>query len=216
MGVCVTLSRMDELQESVRAWLTDVLRQTGKTPSALARAIGTSTSTLTRYLNQPDHKHVLSTRTIDAITRVTGLPGPPGAGSSGARLPAGEIDGMEINTQTGDVRVDDAVRYLCAAENGLSPWRLNTRALEGVGYLPGDVVVVDLNADAESGDVVVAQVYDQRGAETVFRLYAKPFLTAAANDRVARVPLLVDDAHVCIRGVVVAMFRPRRGHLAVA
>jgi hypothetical protein len=206
---------MSDLQDSVRAWLRGVLDETGLSASALARQIGTSTTTLTRVLNDAAAKHVLSTRTIDAIVRTTGLLGPGSPATGAARMPEGEIDGLPLKPQTGDVRIDEAVRYLCAAENGLMPYRLNTRALEGMGYLPGDVVIVDLNASADHGDVVLARLHQARRGE-IFRVYAKPFLIACAVDRVARAPLLVDDQHVSLHGVVVAMFRPRRDHLQTA
>lgn len=205
---------MSDLQDSVRAWLRSVLDQTGMTASALARQIGTSTTTLTRVLNDAAAKHVLSMRTIDAIVRSTGLPGPAAGPTDAARMPEGEIDGLPVNPQTGDVRIDEAVRYICAAENGLMPYRLNTRALEGMGYLPGDLVIVDLNAIADQGDVVLARIASRQ--QDILRVFAKPYLIACAIDRVARAPLVVDDQQVSISGVVVAMFRPRRGHLKAA
>lgn len=212
---------MNELHEQMRAWLADVLEKNGLSANRLAKMIGKSASTLTRVLNDPNAKHTLSTPTVDAIIRVTRaappglLAGPVRAGEP-PRLPQGELDGLPVAVKTGDIRVDDAVRYLIQAEARLEPWRLNTRALEGLGYLPGDVVITDQTAPPEHGDVVVAQIYNPRGAETVFRMYAKPFLVAAAQDRVARLPMLIDDSNVVIRGVVVAMFRPRRGHLQSA
>jgi hypothetical protein len=220
LSICVTLSIMNELHEQMRHWLANVLQTHGLTANRLATMIGKSPTTLTRVLNDPNAKHTLSTPTIDAIMRVTGAQ-PPGSHAmarpgEAPRIAMSELDGLPISPQTGDLRVDEAVRYLCQATPGLDPWRLNTRALEALGYLPGDVVITDQAATAEHGDVVVAQIYRPRGAETVFRMFAKPFLVAAAQDRVARQPLLVDDSHVAIRGVVVAMFRPRRGHLQAA
>jgi hypothetical protein len=212
VAVCVTVRAMSDLQDSVRAWLRGVLDETGLSASALARQIGTTT--LTRVLNDAAAKHVLSTRTIDAIVRSTGLPGPGSPATSAARMPEGEIDGLPLNPQTGDVRIDDTVRYLCAAENGLMPYRLNTRAVEGMGYLPGDLVIVDLNASADQGDVVLARLHSRK--LDIVRVFAKPYLIACAIDRVARAPLVVDDQHVSITGVVVAMFRPRRGHVHLA
>lgn len=201
---------MNELQDHVRAWLKRILDETGLSASALARKIGTSTTTITRLLNDPTHKAVLSHRTIDAIVRVTGLSGP--YPSRIERLVQKEdIDAIMLPKETGDTRVDDAIRYLCQTESALVPWRLNTHALEGLGYLPGDVMIVDMNATAETGDVVVAQLYAQN-TRTVFRQYVKPFLTAEACDRVARQPILVDEMNAQIRGVVVATFRSRRGH----
>lgn len=213
MGACVIMARMDETQDSVRSWLRSVMDQTELSAHALARKINRAPTTITRALD-PASKHTLSHRTIADIVAVTGLPGPGGGRASApTRMPANEIDGAPLEIETGDSRVDDAVRYLCGDENALAPWRLNTRALEVMGYLPGDVVIVDLNGHPQPGDIVVAQHYKAR-VETLFRMFTPPFLVAAANDRVPRPPMLVDNATVAIRGVVVAMFRPHRGHLA--
>jgi hypothetical protein len=220
---CVTLPVMNDLHDRMRAWLHEVLDHQQVRPNGLARLTGVSPTTLTRVLNDPKAKHTLSATTIDAIVRATGYPPPDFAGSEAGNalhpLPPAqgqELDGLKLPAETGDARIDDAVRFLCQADDNFTPWRLNTRALEGLGYLPGDVVIVDLAQKPEAGDVVVAQIYKARGADTVFRLYAKPFLTAAANDRVMRPPLLVDDDRVAIRGTVIAMFRPHRGHLQAA
>lgn len=212
MRACVTLMRMDPTKDSVRAWLEDLLEKSGLSAYALAKQIGKSPSTITRAVD-PASKHTLSHRTIMEIVQATGRPGPSGERAAGqARLPSNEIDGAPLELETGDARVDDAVRYLCGAENALAPWRLNTRALEMMGYLPGDVVIVDLNGQAQAGDIVAAQNYKGR-VETIFRIFTPPFLVAAATDRVPRPPMLVDNDTVSIRGVVVAMFRPMRGHL---
>lgn len=216
MVASVTLFRMNELHQNVRSWLRGVLSETNLSATALAAGIGVSTTTLTRVLNDASVKHTLSMSTIDKISRYTGISATPIAdGRSIALSPEQEVQALPGDASYGDVRVDEAVRYLCQAEPGLSPWKLNTRALEVAGYLPGDIVIVDLNAAAEDGDIVVAQIYAEK-TETVFRLYNKPYLIAAAHDRVPRKPLLVDDDQVLIKGVVIATFRPRRGHLIAA
>jgi transcriptional regulator with XRE-family HTH domain len=78
------------------------------------------------------------------------------------------------------------------------------RALEGLGYLPGDIVIVDLDRKPAPGDVVCAQVYDlgRSEPETVMRIYEPPVLVAASFDEQLRRPLMVDDARVKIEGVV--------------
>lgn len=161
LRICATPFGMTEIRDEVRAWLRQVLEQTGMSATRLAREIGTSTTTLTRVLNDPNYTGVLSHRTIAAITRVTGQAGPNTAVTTARNAP-GELDGLHLPPETGDLRVDDAVRYLCQAEASLAPWRLNTLALESLGYLPGDIMMVDMNAVAESGDIVVAQVYSQK------------------------------------------------------
>jgi hypothetical protein len=92
-------------------------------------------------------------------------------------------------------------------------WRLKTMALEGVGYLPGDIVFVEALPEGvlpKPQDAVCAQVVDyQHGsAETVWRVYDSPFLVGAANDRTAYKPLLVDGDRVKIIGVIRESLRP--------
>jgi SOS-response transcriptional repressor LexA len=96
------------------------------------------------------------------------------------------------------------------------PWTLRSRALEVAGYLPGDVLIVDLNARPDDGDVVCAQVYERDNAETLFRIYEAPYLQAATYQRGLFKPLLVDGRRVVLRGVVVASIRPRLSQLAPA
>jgi SOS-response transcriptional repressor LexA len=88
---------------------------------------------------------------------------------------------------------------------------LRSRSLESAGYMPGDILMVDLNGRPEPGDVVCAQIYDRSGkAETIFRIYEHPFLVAATLDGRLMKPHLVDNDRVVIRGVVIASLRERR------
>jgi hypothetical protein len=79
-----------------------------------------------------------------------------------------------------------------------------SRALEGLGYLPGDIVIVDLRHNPVPGDVVCAQVYesDRSEPETVMRIYRPPVLVAATFDEQLQRLLWVDDPRIKIEGVV--------------
>jgi transcriptional regulator with XRE-family HTH domain len=203
-------------QDTTRAWLRYVIETSG-IPSIRQLAIRSKVdpSTLSRFLNDEDAEHDLSRSTVDKIVKVTGLPF--GAHADGRKPVAREDEAaaFDVDKRSNDPRICDAIRYLTKGQAGLDPWMLKTRALELAGYLPGDVVLVDVNAEPEEGDAVVAQHFDLN-TETVFRLYQKPYLVAAAVDRVARPPLVVDDRRVMIRGVIIASFRQRKGHLAAA
>lgn len=65
------LDRMTD-QRSL-AYLRRVLQQTGLSPTALAEQAGVSPTTLTRPLNNPEHKFELSMRTIRMIESSTGI-----------------------------------------------------------------------------------------------------------------------------------------------
>jgi hypothetical protein len=57
----------------------------------------------------------------------------------------------------------DALRSLIGDRNGIEPWLLHTRALELEGFMPGDIVLVDLNASPKPGDAVYATVRERIG-----------------------------------------------------
>ncbi|MGH6907913.1 MAG: hypothetical protein ACREDX_08660, partial [Aestuariivirga sp.] len=93
----------------------------------------------------------------------------------------------------------------------IDAWTLNSRALEGAGYRPGDILLVALDETPAAGDVVCAQIYDwvKAKAETVFRIFQPPYLVAATSDPQLMRPHLVDDAAVAIKGVVLQSLRGR-------
>jgi hypothetical protein len=81
-----------------------------------------------------------------------------------------------------------------------------------VGYLPGDVLVVDMHRRARARDVVCAEVHARVGdrGDVVFRVFEPPFLAAKTPDDDERGAILVDDKLVIVRGVVVCALKPRR------
>lgn len=204
--------RMDDIRAEQRAWLQLVLEQTKKSGSALAKAAGLAQTTVTNFLNDPDYPHALSSRTIDALERASrmkfgGMPRVSGMDETEAAPFGGE--------PSSDL-VADAVKRLIGASNTRAPWRLISKAIEAAGYLPGDVLIVDLSIAALPGDVVCAQVYHRRRftAETVFRVFEPPYLLAKTFDRAASPLLAVDNENVIVKGVVVASIRPRQARAA--
>src|SRR5262249_53096305 len=97
-----------------------------------------------------------------------------------------------------------AIAALIGSREAAVPWTIQTRALECLGYLPGDIVIVELGRQPAPGDVVWAQVHtvSRSDAEMVMRIYEPPILAAATLDEQLRRPFMVDDAHVIIKGVV--------------
>jgi hypothetical protein len=82
--------------------------------------------------------------------------------------------------------------------------RLNTRALELLGYLPGAKVLFDMSVQPVVDDIVEAQIYNHaRGtAETILRLYDPPYIVArTADPGVNQKPQLVDGVNVRIVAV---------------
>ncbi|HLJ72122.1 MAG TPA: hypothetical protein VKU03_12445 [Roseiarcus sp.] len=166
-----------------------------------------ASTTLTRFLNNPTHANALSARTIAAVERVTGIRfGAGGAPPSGFGEP--EADAFDASRASAELA--ERIEALTASKNSLTVWRLRSHAIEAIGYLPGDILIVDLNEPPKRGDVVCAQLYDwsRMKAETVFRLFEPPYLLAAAFDR-SQLSARLIDKEVGIKGPVIFSVRPR-------
>ena len=94
---------------------------------------------------------------------------------------------------------------------GVDIWQVKSPALSLMGYMPGDMMLVDTHAAerVRQGDVVVAQVYDntKSTAFTLLRRYEPPVLVAASPDPGDRRVHVVDGVNVVIRGRVTARWR---------
>lgn len=201
-----------QLQEVHKEWISALEHTLGLKPSKIAAEAGLSDTTLTRLFWE-DYAGTLSQMTIAKVKKRFGVAGPGEAPSAGAAVPGfSEGDRVVFSNDNGDADIARIVEAMRAGRNAVEPWRLRSRALEGEGILPGDIVMVDLNGQPATGDAVCAQVYDlRRGtAETVFRLFEPPFLVAASQEAALRRPLLVDNERVAIVGVVVGSVRPWR------
>lgn len=218
-------ARKDRLRAAQQAWIDEIERALDITPTEIANLSGISPATLTRLRYNPDYNGTLSAAIVDKIELATKVPAPPGARSrppialaaagadTGARA-HGELAEQEAEPYTAPLG-DPMAGMVTAAVAGRAhvvPWTLRSRALEDEGYMPGDVMIVDLNGAPAAGDIVCAQLYDFERAgntRTVFRLYHPPFLVGASRDEGARVPQLIDQS-VGLKGVVEYVIRARR------
>lgn len=189
-----------------REYVRLVVERTGKPPTRIAKDLGIAPSTLTRLLKGPESSTAtLHARTLRKLQDYSGIP--PVFGGDPSAAPAfrgfGE-DAVPFDAKGADPAVSAALKALIGGRKAADPWTIRTRALERIGFLPGDIVIVDLGRRPEAGDAVCAQVYDWRraAAETVMRLYEPPYLVAASLDEGLRRPLVVDNEQVIIKGVV--------------
>jgi len=199
------------LRDAQRRYLEIVRARTGLSYSEIGRRSHVSPSTITRFVNAPDYEGTLATLTISQIAEASGVPATAAAlGTSLDGVAEGEAE--PYVAAPGGSAIEQALEALRRGRNGADPWVLRTRAIEDAGYLPGDLVIVDLNATAVAGDAVCAQVYDwdKMRAETVFRIFEEPYLVGASRDPVFRKPMLVDNKSVVIKGVLTDLLRPRR------
>ena len=189
-----------------REYVRLVVRTSGMSPTRLAKELDIAPSTFTRLLNAPeDSTATLHARTLRKLQDYSGIPPLFGDDST---IPVGirglREDAVPFDAKGADPALSSALKALIGGRKAADPWTIRTRALERIGILPGDIVIVDLGRKPEAGDAVCAQVYDwRRGtAETVMRLYEPPYLVAASLDEGLRRPLVVDDEQVIIKGVV--------------
>lgn len=205
------LGIVENVRRQQLEWVRAILAHHKWNPTRLAREAGMSQSTLSKFLNDPANVARLETNSVEKLSRVSPLP------PYQTSLPPPQRGFAEHEASPFDSADDDltaGVRGIVRGRNQIVPWTLQSRALETAGYLPGDVLLVDLNAEPRDGDVVCAQVYDRARAETVFRIYETPYLQAATYARGLFKPVLVDGDRAVIRGVVIASVRPRLSLLA--
>jgi len=203
------LALVENVRRKQLAWIDAVLRHRNWNMSQLAAEAGISHTTLSKWKNDEQGVAQLGTRTVTKIENASGL---PAYQSDAPAMPRGlaENEAAPYIAAPGD-GLREAIAALKGGRNGVDAWVLRSRALESAGYLPGDVLMVDLNAEPHNGDAVCAQVYDRYGrAETVMRLYEDPFLHGSTLDSSLMRPLLVDGDRVLVRGVVISALRPRR------
>lgn len=206
-------SRMESSQRNTKDWIKHVAAHLNLTPSDLARRAELSPSTLTRYLNDNSGQIGISQRSLDKIGEYARI-----RPHQFQTSPFGSFQEAEATPyDPGDAQADwieKQVRDMCSAVQSRVPWTLRTDALNLLGYLKGDIVIVDLSMPARDGDIVCAQLYDwqRETADTVFRLYRKPWLMTHSSIIAPIQPRLVDDDNVAIKGVVEAVLRTRTRH----
>jgi len=76
---CYPFSMAEKWQKD---YLNQVIEVTGKKLTTIAKDAGVSSTTLTRPMNDPDHKYTIKLSTLEAVARATGIPLPGSEPSS--------------------------------------------------------------------------------------------------------------------------------------
>jgi hypothetical protein len=102
-----------------------------------------------------------------------------------------------------------AIAVAMGERPGVDVWRVKSRAMALAGLIEGDFMLVDTHAAerVRAGDVVIAQIYNPRGATTVLRRFEPPVLVAASADPADGRVHVVDGVNVVVRGKVVSSWR---------
>lgn len=187
-------------RQLVRDWITGIERRFNVSRAEIASRSNMKPSTIYRWFDD-DFSHMPSYPKLRQIADAFGIEMPgtvaPVAGFSEAD--ATRYDSAPLETSE-------------ALAPNQSDWRLGTRALELAGFVPGDVVRLDISIASRPGDAVFAQVYNlERGmAQTRLRLFDPPYLVTRTMDPdVNAKPLYVDGEHVVILGPIIRSTRIR-------
>lgn len=196
------MARADqETSRLQREFVRRVVDLVGKPPTRVAKEAGLAASTLTRMLSAPaDSTQTLHARTIRKLEQYISLVTGDTSAPLGPRGLAEEA--VQFDAESADPAVSAAIAALIGNREAV-PWTIRTRALECMGYLPGDIVIVALGRQPAPGDIVWAEVHSsgRSDVEMVMRIYRPPFLAAATLDKQLQLPIVV-DARVIIKGVV--------------
>ncbi len=201
----VTADR-DARRSIQREWIERHRKQLGYSLSRIAEMAGFNRGTLTNFMKDT-WPYNLKPDNLAALERLFGEPAPNLSGLANSHhLPsAHESELFQGNSAAPDDT--QAVKLLCGTSNSRLSFVLKSRALESVGYVPGDVVIVDTSIAPKVGDIVCATVRDRDGnnQETIFRIFFPllvPVLITATTERSMLAPLIVDGDKVAVVGVV--------------
>lgn len=205
----ISFARMALDQRETKEWLKAIARHLNLSPSQLALNSGMAASTITRFINDNSNSVGITQTSLEKVATYSGFRPHqmPGRARSGTAEPD-TIPLKQDNTEW-PKWVIAAVEAAKAGKNGIEAWVMKGAALDGIGVMPGDIAIIDQNARASSGDVVLAQILDlaSGSAEMVMRLYQAPFITTHSMRLGPGRPEHVDEDRVSIIGVRVGLIR---------
>lgn len=198
-----TVRRDQAARAAIRVWLQDIKDEMNISAIKLAELAGTSANTIYRALDV-EGEFMPSMTTLTKVSQKLGRPLPT------IFAPQSQVTADHIRPYNQGLVPENPSNFIMlTAEQDRQFWRVNDRALELEGYMPGDFVLVDPSVKPATGDVVCASVASQqnKAEETVLRLYEAPYLLSRSMDRsIDPAPILVDRS-VHIIGTAVQLLR---------
>jgi len=198
----------------LRDWLTGIMIQHDVTASEIARKALLSESTLTRFMNPKGPGNVLREASIAKIERAYRTTRPStlrGMSDRKTTTPDFTIPGQKPGAPSAMSASEQLETIMNKDYETLEAFVVADRALDLSGYLPDDIILVDLNRAPEAGDVVALRFYTgpSRAPIITLRIFDTPFLTAHSTDETMRRPILQDPDRIEILGVVTTAMRHR-------
>lgn len=200
-----------EAQSDTKAWIKAVAAHLDLTLTDLAKGAGVGQPTITRYVNDKTGKVGISQRTLDAVSRFSGVP-PHQMPPRGTTAGPDAVPYTEEHTHNRPPWLADVMLAAQTGQAWRKPWSMVSHALDLAGVQAGDILVVDSRVAPTRGDTVLAQVFQGRDAGIVFvvRVFEPPFLLTRSSTPTFIKPLIVDGDGVVIRGVVDLVLRAGR------
>ena len=203
------LARMTKSQRETKEWIAAIARHMNLSASQLALSAGMAASTVTRFLNDRTEKVTITQASIEKLAQFSGFrpyqfPGRHKAG--------GDPDAVAFEAEARDYPPWVQGTFLHYGDSGISGWIMKGAALDALGILPGDVVVIDAHKRPKAGDVVLAEVRDALTgqSEFVLRFCMPPFILTHSMRLGPQRPEQVDDDRVSIIGVSAGLIRVPR------
>lgn len=205
----ISFARMEPSQRETKEWLKAVAKHLNLSPSQLALASGLAASTVTRFTNDMSGKATITQASLEKISQYSGFRPGQLPGRSRGNTVAPDTVPLHEDANVYPKWVLTAIDAAKGGRNGVEAWVMKGAALDGIGVMPGDIIIIDMNARAKTGDVVLATVIDPMAGSTeaVMRLYQKPFITTHSLRLGPGRPEHVDDDRISIVGVMIATIR---------
>jgi transcriptional regulator with XRE-family HTH domain len=205
----INFARMANDLRETKEWLQAIARHLNLSPSQLALNAGMAASTLTRFLNDRTNTIGITQGSLEKVARYSGFRPNQMPGLTRAGMAEPDTVPFAHDTTVWPKWVAAAVEAAKGGRNGVDAWVMKGAALDGVGILPGDILIIDQNLRAKTGDIVLAQIIDPVAgtADTVTRLYQAPFIMTHSMRLGPGRPEQVDDDRVSIAGVRIGQVR---------
>jgi SOS-response transcriptional repressor LexA len=174
------LSGMEQSQDEARAFVRAALEKTGWSLARLAKEAGVAPSTLSRPLNNPDHKFILKAATLKKVAEAAGMPLPGPLASIeeppfpvDARVPVvGEVQAGVFTRISDEEVASEWLPFEMPEYRGAKLFALKVRGRSmDVDYPDGSYVVCAPVAETGllEGDDVIVRVHTPGGIETTIK-----------------------------------------------
>ncbi|WP_300009742.1 helix-turn-helix transcriptional regulator [uncultured Roseobacter sp.] len=184
-------------------------QETGKSDRAISLEIGMSESAIRNWRRRLEAGEKDASIGANALVRLakvlnvdpadfTEIQPPPASGFEESYAVAWEPQKA--------FQVEDVMKSLAPKAKSPCPFKL-TRDAPAFNLSKGDILILDLNSSAKTGDIVLANRVDPNtgSAETLLGRYLPPYISPPnASEK----PQLVDSNLISVMGPVVASFRP--------